>query len=83
MPENYKKVLKSYVYTDKGNFFVSTVFRQDSTPYATWFYETLVWKLNDENEREEHILYMSEGLENHYEICRQLIRTGEYNEANN
>jgi len=75
-----KKTIQSYVYTDFGKFFVSTIFRQDSTPYASWFYETLVWELDEDNNRKEHILYQTEGLNNHYELCKQLLIKGTYDE---
>ena len=76
MESTSKKIIQSYVYTDFGNFFVSTIYRLSSAMVVSWFYETFVWKLNNENEREPGILYEGEGLNCHYEVCKHLIKDG-------
>jgi hypothetical protein len=45
-----KKFFQSYLYTDDGNFFISTAYRKSSAERNPdgWYYETFAWILNEE-----------------------------------
>jgi len=75
-----KKFLQSYVYTKKGNYFVSTIYRMSSAMMSPspWYYETLGWTLKDKDEKDR--LFIQEAsnfpegaIKNHYEQCQKLI----------
>ena len=82
-----KKFLQSHVYTDFGDFFVSTCYRQSSalTESPPWYYETFAWRLKGE-ERTDWIADNSGAsgelgaYKQHLEVVRQLHKTGEYKE---
>jgi hypothetical protein len=43
-----KLFLQSYVYTENNStYFVSTIYREDSTIYRNWYYEHAIKKGND------------------------------------
>ena len=81
-----KKFYQSYLYSDFGNFFISTIYRQSSSIYGGMFYETFAWKLDEKGERTDFVadnsgaLSKNKALEQHMEIVRQLNETGEYKE---
>lgn len=76
--------------TDYGRFNVSTAYRRSSAMLNLddWYYETFAWNLDEENKRGKIIADNSgamdiEGaLEQHNEVCRQLIKNGEFREIN-
>lgn len=76
--------------TDFGRFNVSTGYRRSSAvlAYDSWYYETLAWSLDKENKRVKIVadnsgaVDIERALEQHNEVCRQLIKNGEYVEAN-
>lgn len=47
--KNGEKFLQSYLYTDHGDFFISTAYRRSSAALNPdgWYYETLAWLLNE------------------------------------
>ncbi len=74
-----QKVIQSNVRHVGGQeYFVSTIYRQSSVAVAfhPWFYETLVWKWNIEKREREELVCQSTGLNNHYEICKRILDTG-------
>jgi len=87
MAENTRQ-LKSYVWcyhTDKC-FFVSTIERDSSAmgePPARRFMETIAWEYDwDTRERGKQVADTGSGyvLDQHFEMCWQLYKTGEYKE---
>ena len=81
-----EKVIQSYLFTEFGEFFVSTCYRRSSAMLNTdsWYYETFAWRLNEANEQTDWVAdnsgasYLKKGLEQHNEVCKQLQTTGEY-----
>ena len=79
-----KKFLQSYLYTDYGNFFISTAYRRASTPEPSWYYDTFAWNLNDNNERTDCVADNSGAgnvqgaLKQHFEVLEELEKTGEF-----
>lgn len=80
-----KKFLQSTVYTDFGNFFVSTIYRRSSAFDGGWFYETFAWKLDVEGKREKSIVADNSGgtfgrkaINQHMEVVHQLYETGKF-----
>jgi hypothetical protein len=80
-------VLQSYIYGEKGNFYLSTIYRQSSVAISPpmFHYETLGWTLDDDNKRKDIVVqegcgYKRGAIEQHFEIVKQLEATGEYNE---
>jgi len=86
--KSYKegKCIQSYVYTDYGNFFVSTCYRKSSAMLSPniWYFETFAWRLNEMNKRTDWVVEegggagLIEALELHFEVCKQLLEKGEY-----
>ena len=75
-----KKVLQSYIYSESGNFFISTCYRRSSAMLNPdgWYYETLVWELNDKNERgkivdENSAMSLKEAIKKHYNYCENKL----------
>lgn len=82
-----EKVLQSYVYSEKGKFFVSTIYRESSAmiePPVPWFYETFAWTLDEHDKKKDWIAdnsgasYIDKALDQHIEVCKQLYETGEF-----
>ena len=79
--EKIGKKIQSYIYTEKfGDFFVSTCYRRASTPEEMHFYETFAWKLEDKK-RTDWVVEHAGHIKDHYEICEQLRKTGEYSDT--
>ena len=55
--ERSKKFMQIYLYTDKGNYFISTIYRRSSAMLNPdgWYYETFAWRLNDKDERTDWV----------------------------
>lgn len=77
--------LKTNVYSEYGEFFVSTIYRQSSAVAAPdmWYYETFGWKTDAEGER--HIIADNSGspfvrgaIEQHMEVINQLMEKGKF-----
>lgn len=81
-----KKLIQSYVFTDYGKFFVSTIHRESSCPMCGWFYETFAYTLDENNKSKDWVADNSGAtsrigaLDQHNEVCEQLINKGEYKE---
>jgi hypothetical protein len=75
-----KALIQSYVHYNDKVFFVSTINRESSSPYAagTIYAETMVWEYKN-NARGE-ILAQSEAtedsLEGHFNMCKLLAKLG-------
>lgn len=84
-----KQVLRTDLFTDFGNFFVSTMYRRSSSALNpdSWYYETFAWRLNEKNERTDWAadnsgaISIERALEQHFEVCKQLQNTGEFKES--
>ena len=76
-----KDVHKTYCYTKFGDFFISTIYRQSSCMYGSWYFETLAWELDDKGERGK-IIYQSEDccingvVDTHSQVAKLLYATG-------
>mgnify|MGYP001606770574 FL=1 len=79
---NSEKLMQTYLYTQRGNFFVSTIYRRSSAMLNPdgWYYETFAWKLiKNTNERGEWVAdnsgaFTIEGaIKQHNKVCSQLI----------
>jgi hypothetical protein len=81
-----KKLIQSYLYTDYGNFFVSTIHRISSSPLGGWFYETFAYKLDKDNKSTDWVAdnsgstSVTGALDQHGVVCEQLIKKGEFKE---
>ncbi len=81
-----KSFLKTELFTDFGRFFVSTIYRRSSDIYGGWYYETFGWTFaEDSSDAKRHIIadnsganYPEKALQQHTEVCRQLIKTGTF-----
>ena len=80
-----KQLMRTDLFSEHGQFFVSTCHRQSSSIYATWYYETFAWRI--ENEKRVDWVADNSGassiegaLRQHREVCKQLIINGEYSE---
>lgn len=83
-----KYFLQSYVYSDHGNFFVSTCYRESSAMISpAWYYETFAWRLDENKKRTDWIAdnsgasYVEAAYDQHFEVCKQLYRKGEFKEV--
>ena len=82
-----KKFLQSHVYSEHGEFFVSTCYRRSSARLNPdeWYYETFAWEW-EENKRTDWIADNSgasskdRAYDQHIEVCKQLERTGKFTE---
>lgn len=86
--ENSKGFLKTTIFTDYGEFFVSTIYRRSSAALNPdgWYFETFGWSL-DENGRNNHIIADNSGalsedgaIRQHAEVLEQLAKTGKFEE---
>ncbi len=83
-----KKLIQSYLFTDYGKFFVSTIHRESSAPLLGWFYETFAWELDNDNKEKDWVADNSGAtsivgaLDQHNKVCEQLLRKGEYKGVN-
>ena len=86
-----KKFLQSYLFTNYGNFFVSTIYRRSSAMLEvdSWYYETFAWRLDKNKHRTDWVADNSGAgtvpgaFDQHFEVCRQLELNGEYKEIVN
>ena len=76
-------VIQSYVWYEDRLFFVSTINRDSSAPYAgpSRYAETMVWECDPRTrERRQSIVWTGEGpmdtISTHVEACRALRGTG-------
>jgi hypothetical protein len=78
-PDN--KVIQSYVFYKDKAFMVSTIDR-DYEVYTGRIrgYETLVWEWDAKTRERGKILYQANKLSDHFNICQQLLTSGEYKE---
>ena len=78
-----EKFLQSYVYTEFGDFFVSTCFRESII--AIGYYETFAWKMEN-GKRVKWVadnsgaLVVEKAYQQHLEVIRQLQATGKFQE---
>lgn len=74
-----KEILQTYVYYDDRAFFVSTIERDYATiAGVVRGEETLVWDIDAETNERGEILYQAGNVSEHFEICKQLTQSGEY-----
>ena len=79
-PDN--KVIQSYVFYKDKAFMVSTIDRDYVTNAGVVRgYETLVWEWDVKTRKRGKILYQAGGIKDHFNICQQLLASGEYNEG--
>jgi len=84
-----KKLLQSYLFTNYGNFFISTIYRISSVMIdpSPWYYETFAWRLDKNKHRTDWVADNSGAgtptgaFEQHFEVCRQLELNGKYEEG--
>ena len=83
-----KKLIQSYLFTNYGNFFISTIYRMSSAMLEvdSWYYETFAWRLDKDKHRTDWVAdnsgagTVSGAFDQHFEVCRQLELHGEYKE---
>lgn len=77
MSKPSEAVIGSYVFHQAKCWNVSTIYRQCSSPYHDgMYYETIVWEYDADKRERGNMVHQSEGLDNHFAICKQLIQTG-------
>lgn len=74
-------ILKTHVYYENRVFFVSTIERTFDT-YAGSMRgeETLAWAVNPKTLEKGKWIYQGGGLNDHFDVCRQLANSGEIEE---
>jgi len=89
MEELSKKFYQSYLYSQFGNFFISTACRQSSAIYGGWYYETFAWKIDKDNKREDGIIADNSGalteegaIRQHNQVVEQLLLKGQFESIN-
>lgn len=74
---NDREIWKSYVWHAEKCWFVSTIKRDyDTAIGALRGMETIVWEYDWNNSKRGVMVHQCEGLNDHQEICRQLIANG-------
>lgn len=80
MKETNKSVMGTYVYTDKGNYLVSTIYRRSSAELNPegWYYEIFGWELNEDNSKgkwiiEDSAMYLEKAISVHNKYCSDLL----------
>ena len=84
-----KQVMRTDLFTKFGQFFVSTCYRRSSAMLNPdgWYYETFAWGVEN-NKRTRWIAdnsgayFLRKAIEQHSEVCKQLLLNGEYKEEN-
>lgn len=72
-----KPIWKSYVWFNDKCFLVSTIERPFYTYEGTFQgYETLVWEYHYQKKKLGNLIYQAGGLNDHQNICRNLIAFG-------
>lgn len=74
-----RTVIQSYVWqmgTERG-YFVSTIDRESSAAlaYGGRYLETMVWRF--ENKTRTDLIYSGSGFDDHFRVCKHLMRHGE------
>ncbi len=85
MKKQNKQVMRSDLFTEFGQFFVSTGYRRSSAALNpdAWYYETFAWRV-EEKKRTEWVAdnsgahFLKGAIEQHNEVCKQLFSNGEY-----
>lgn len=78
MPEN-TKLIQSYVWHGDEMFFVSTIERDSSAIEAPMRYlETMAWRINPQTRERKEQVAQAEGYGSHFDVCRQLMQSGEF-----
>ena len=80
-----KEVIQSYIYTQKINYFVSTIYRRSSAMLNPdgWYYETFAWTLKENGEKDEWVednsgaISLNGALKQHYGVCDKLSTSQE------
>lgn len=73
-----KTVIQSYVHFRESAWFVSTIERTyDTFQGESRGLETLVWIWNPETKERGKIVYQAGGINDHFNICRGLLKDGE------
>ena len=77
--------MQTYLYTEFGNFFVSTCYRQSSAMLNpdSWYYETFAWKLDGEKRTDwvadnSGAITSGHAIDQHMQVCYQLNLNGDY-----
>ena len=86
MMEN-KQVMRTDLFTEFGQFFVSTAYRKSSAALNPdgWYYETFAWRVENK-ERTDWIAdnsgayFLEKAIEQHNEVCKQLLLNGKFKE---
>lgn len=63
----------------KGKYFISTIYRESSTVYPIWYFETMAWQWDDKTKTLGHIIEMEDSgsneetaIEGHLLIVKKL-----------
>ena len=83
-----KQVMRTDLFTEFGQFFVSTCYRRSSAALNPdgWYYETFGWSVENEKRNKwiadnSGAYFIDGALEQHNEVCKQLLLTGDFKEA--
>ena len=78
--EPNKKLIQSYVFTEEGAYFVSTIDRESSSMMGGRYAETLVWEWDTEERERGGIVAQGEDLEGsihrHMQIVEKIYSYG-------
>lgn len=71
------QLINSYV---DGKYFVSTAYRKASTAHEVWYFETIVWKWDNNTQKRGKMLEQRDSglnqefaLINHFEIIKEIL----------
>jgi len=79
-----KQLIRSDLFGEKGNFFISTIYRRSSAILdpGGMFYETLAWNVDIDGKRLDLIaensgaIYEAKAILQHFEVVKQLSENG-------
>lgn len=83
-----QQVIRTDLFTKFGQFFVSTCYRRSSAALNPdgWYYETFGWKVEDKKRTDwiadnSGASFLEGGIDQHNEVCKQLLLNGEWRDS--
>ena len=88
MKDKNRQVMRTDLFTEFGQFFVSTAYRRSSAALNPdgWYYETFGWKVEN-NKRTDWVAdhsgasFLKMAIKQHNEVCKQLLLNGKFREG--
>lgn len=77
--QHSERAFQTTVFTSNGIFRVSSCYRLSSSIYPSWYYETFIYKFNEETKKEDWI--GDETDNNHLTVVEQILKDDDYKES--